>query len=459
MNLLSARFFQARTETVRSAEISPRVAMIPVALTSVEMKRGRKMMNLEGSLWAVMNAVTAGTVVTAFALQLHADDFVIGLLSSLPLLAAMVQLWTPQLVARFGGRKRICLVTAALARTLWVPATLLAVAVWLWPGQYTLWLFLFLGLVTLFAAFTSIVGTAWLSWAGTVVPIEQRANYFARRSMLVGFIGLVASLLIGAFLDWWSEPTATGHQPHPGAYIVLFLVAAGFGIATVFVLRRTPDLVVTENVARPRLRDSLTSTWRHLALRRYLIFRAFWSFSVGLVVPYYTVYMLQNLKMSFTEIFILQNIGAAVGLFTLPLWGRIIEKHGCSRVMFWTSLIKVFYVIAWAFVTPGQPFWPLAVLHFTLLVDAGLNLAANNLLMNLMPDNRAGNIGYISAFTAITSVFTAGGPFLAGLLIGLIAQTQLTAFGFAFGALQLMFILSGILRLLSLGLFRGFKEM
>ncbi len=115
-------------------------------------------------------------------------------------------------------------------------------------------------------------------------------------------------------------------------------------------------------------------------------------------------------------------------------------------------------MVAWAFITPREPFWPLAVLHLTLVTDAGLNLAAGNLLMNLMPAHNASNVGYFSVFTAVTSVVSAIGPFLAGLLIGLVAQNLTPFLGTSLGALQLLFLLSGLLRLLSLGLFRGFKD-
>jgi Na+/melibiose symporter-like transporter len=415
-------------------------------------------MNQEGVVWSFMNAITGGTVVTAFALHLQADSFAIGLLSALPLLAALFQLWTPQFVAFFGSRKTVCVLTAVISRLLWLPVALLAFAAWRWPDAYPGWLLLFLALVTLSAAFNSLTGSAWLSWAGAVVPLSQRASYFARRNLMVGFGGLVVSLLVGWLLDWWSEPTKTGRQPHPGVYMLLFSMAAVFGIFTVLLLRRTPDLMVASSGPRPRFKDSLLGTWSQLNLRKYLIFRSAWLFAVGIVVPYYTVYMLQNLRMSFTEIFLLQNIGAAAGLVGFTFWGRILDKYGCTRVLWWTSWLKVFYVIGWAFVGAGQPFWPLALLHLTLIIDSGMNLAAGNLLMNLMPNHNADNVGYFSVFTAVTSLVSAVGPFLAGLLIGLIAHNQLGLWGFSFDALQLMFLLSGLLRLLSLGLFRGFKE-
>jgi MFS family permease len=193
-------------------------------------------------------------------------------------------------------------------------------------------------------------------------------------------------------------------------------------------------------------------------LRRFLIFRSAWLFAVGMVIPYYTVYLLQNLKLSFTEISVLTNIGALAGLLSTPLWGKVLEMYGCSRVIFWTSLVKIIYVVAWAFVVPGDPFLPLIALHISLVTDAGMTLAASNLLMNLMPAQDAGNVAYFSVFIAITSVVSAGAPFLAGLLIGFIGHSSFAIFGFGMGGIQLMFLASGVLRLLSMLLWGGFAD-
>lgn len=431
-------------------------------LSHAERQEGQKRMIQEGLFWAIMNNATVpgGIVLTAFALYMGADVFIIGLLTALPLLAAILQLWTPQLVNAWGGRKAVSVKTLGTARLLLIPMVALSLGAWLVPDLAWMWLIMCLILITVFSGLTAIGGTSWLSWATTVVPLEQRAAYFAKRSTLIGVVGLVAALLTGFFLDWWTEPVATGsgHRTHPGAYVVLFAIATVAGIISTSRLQRTPDLKNQEPSAdRPSFKESLTSTWKLLELRRYLIFRSAQLFAIGIVVPYYAVYMLQDLKLSFTELFFLQNVGALAGLVVLPLWGRMLEKFGCSRILFWTSWFKVLYVILWAFVVPGDPFWPLLLLHMSLAVDSGLNLASGNLLMNLLPPGTQ-NVGFFSVFTAVTSLVSAIGPFVAGILIGWIAAYSLPVLGVGLGAFQLMFIVSGLLRAASMVFFRGFAD-
>lgn len=431
-------------------------------LTPAERTEGQKRMIYEAALWSMMNSaiVPGGAVMTAFALYMGADVFVIGLVTALPLLAAILQLWTPQFVNMAGGRKAVSVLTLGSARWSLVPLTVLAMGAWFYPHLAPLWLALFLVQLTVFSGLTAIGGTAWLSWATTVVPLEKRAIYFARRSTIVGVAGLVAALSIGFFLDWWTEPfaNATGHRTNPGAYVVVFAIAALAGVLSTGQLKRTPDLKTKENAAnRPSFKESFLAAWRLVPLRKYLIFRSANLFAIGIVIPYYAVYMLKDLKLSFTELFFLQNVGALAGLVVFPLWGKLLGKYGCSPILYWTSWFKVVYVVLWAFVVPGNPFWPLLALHMTLAVDSGLNLAAGNLLMNLLPPGTR-NVGYFSVFTAITSLVSAIGPFLAGILIGGLASVSLPVLGFGLGAIQLVFLLSAVLRMLSMLFYRGFSD-
>lgn len=452
---------QKKEPLVQTEELIFEAAPAP-ELSHAEQQVGQKRLIQEGATWSVMYSVTTpgGIVLTAFALYLGADVFVIGLLTALPLLAAILQLWTPQMVNALGGRKTVVVNSLGPARLLLLPLAGLALMAWVWPQLAGVWLILFLALLTAHSGLTAIGATAWLSWATTIIPLEKRAVYFARRNTIIGVIGLVAALLTGFFLDWWTEPALTGpgQRTNPGAYVVLFLIAATAGIISTEALRRTPDLHnQARSAIRPRLRDSFRATWKLLELRRYLIYRSVWMFAVGIVGPYYAVYMIEYLKLSFTELFFLQNVGALAGLVVFPLWGRLLDKYGCSRILFWTSWLKVIYVIVWAFIVPGDPFWPLLLLYLTLAVDSGNNLAAGNLLMNLLPPG-ARNVGYISIFTAVTSLVSAIGPFLAGILIGLVASASFPLLGVGMGGIQLMFLLSGLLRVVSMVFFRGFSD-
>ncbi|HEX2915574.1 MAG TPA: MFS transporter [Chloroflexia bacterium] len=444
----------------------PTTALLPTDLTAAERVRGQSLMFQEGNFWALMNTFTmvGGTVITAFALYLKADAFAIGLMNALPLLAALLQLWTPQMVARFGSRRQVCVITLGGARLLLIPLTMLALASWWWPAYHDFWLILLLTLLSLFAALTAIGGTCWLSWASMVVPFARRASFFAWRNTTIGAIGLVASLGAGFFLDWWSVPTPTGHEAYPAAYPVLFALAALAGVWTVFLLRRTPDLKDYASAARaekrPSLYSSFVATWRFSPLRRYMIFRAIWMFALSIALPYYNVYMLENLHLSFTQVFLLQNIGALASLLSMPWWGRMLDRYGCSRVLFWSSWLKVFYILLWALLpaSPTQALAMLFLLHATLLVDAGLNLSAGNFLMNLLPSQGNQNVGYFSVFSTVISLTSAVGPLLAGILLSVMDGGQFTLMGLSLGAIPMLFMLSAVLRVISLLFYRGFSD-
>ena len=268
-------------------------------------------------------------------------------------------------------------------------------------------------------------------------------------------------------MDWWSTPTANTsageHQPFPAAYVVMFAFAAVAGIISLSLLRRTPDLQlpVDQNGAnRPKLWRTLAESWKHSELRNYMLFRSVWMLAVGVAVPYYTVYMLETLHLNFTQVFLLQNIGALAGLLATPLWGKMLDRYGCKKVLFWTSWLKAIYVIYWILLPTDATgaFIALIFIHASLVVNSGLNLSSGNLLMNLMPEGQHQNVAYYSVFNTFTSLISALGPLLAGILLALLGNFQLNLFGLTLGAIPLLFVLSGLLRLASMGFFKGFDD-
>src|SRR4051794_33254025 len=127
-------------------------------LTHAEKQEGQKRMVQEGMLWAVMNNATVpgGIVLTAFALYIGADVFIIGLLTALPLLAAILQLWAPQMVSAWGGRKAVTVTTLGIARLSLIPLVAISLGAWMVPELSELWLILFLVLLTVFSGLTAI---------------------------------------------------------------------------------------------------------------------------------------------------------------------------------------------------------------------------------------------------------------------------------------------------------------
>src|SRR4030042_2776104 len=117
----------------------------------------------EGSVAVGMGNLAGGVFLTGFALALGASTFHIGLLSSLPPIISLVQLFTPPLLRRFGGkRKNLTLFSFGSGRLLWL--LLILLPFFAWEKTSLLPTFIIIGVICLSTGFNSIGGISWLSW-------------------------------------------------------------------------------------------------------------------------------------------------------------------------------------------------------------------------------------------------------------------------------------------------------
>lgn len=70
--------------------------------------------------------LTGGVFLTGFALYVGMDEFMIGLLASMPFLATIFQLPTSYLISKTGRRKKAACWGATGARLIWIPILIVA---------------------------------------------------------------------------------------------------------------------------------------------------------------------------------------------------------------------------------------------------------------------------------------------------------------------------------------------
>jgi hypothetical protein len=79
----------------------------------------------EGAINTVFATLVGGTFLVGFALELGATSTQIGILSALPPLLNLVQILGSYFVTKAGSSKRVCVLSAALYRLVWLVITLL----------------------------------------------------------------------------------------------------------------------------------------------------------------------------------------------------------------------------------------------------------------------------------------------------------------------------------------------
>jgi len=183
---------------------------------------------------------------------------------------------------------------------------------------------------------------------------------------------------------------------------------------------------------------------------KFLIFGIFWNFALSLSSPYFNLYMLKNLKMSFFDIALyVQIVSNLATILSVRFLGRLIDRFGNKPVLIMSSTIVSFLPFLWCFTTPDK--WLFFVLMVQILSGIfwpGIDLTFNNLLLYLSPnENRS---FYIAVYNFFIGIVNAISYILGGYITEYIAPTVITFINQLLGThlveYHLIFILSGICR-------------
>jgi MFS family permease len=248
------------------------------------------------------------------------------------------------------------------------------------------------------------------------------------------FVGLVTCGLILHGLD-------TAGRTYFG-FVVIFLVA--FAARTVSVyhltfLHEKPPTTTAPDMHIEHWWRSLRSTGA-IGFSGYV---ALMNAAVGISAPFFTVYMLRDLALSYFEFTMLMGTSVFVQFLMLTTWGRIADVYGNRLILIVTSISLPIVPSLWLL---SDDFWALLLIQaLSGLSWSGFTLSAGNLLYELVPQTRR------AAYVAFHNVGTAAGVF-AGAMLGALLELVLPPRGVLLGEsdtlsnLLYLFVSSGIAR-------------
>ncbi len=395
----------------------------PQELSEEEVRRGLWLVIKDGMASQAMATLTGGAFLTAFALALGASNFLIGLLSAIPLFAQFLQLPALFLIGPL-KRRSICVWASGIGRSAWLAAALVPLFA---PKEVALKVLV--GAVAFQAAFAAVSNASWNSWMRDLVPEKEFGRFFSRRMALTTALAVILALLGGFFVDQWQR-----WFPGRGLGAYCFLYFCGFllGFWGLKYLSQIPEPPLRLGRESPGAFRSLLGPLRDENFRRLLRFYGLWSFAMNFASPFFVVYMVLWLKMSMALIVALGVLGQFVGLVFLPIWGRLSDAMANKSVLRISVPLYALSLIAWTFTTLPEPHAMTVPLLVGIYVavgvsQAGVTLAASNISLKLSPKGAAAP--YLAAYNVLGSIL--GG--MASVLGGVVADAlKGYSFGFFF---------------------------
>ncbi len=376
-------------------------------ISSEQQNRGLAMLVYDGICSQTMSVLTGGAILVGFALQLGASNFAIGLIWALDPLTKLLQIPATAQIERVRQRRAIVVVSSTIGRFLWIPIALLP---WLAPRSAQLPLLVLL--LSLLFGFGTVSGLAWTSWMQDFIPREILGRYMASREAKAIAVGAVVSLASGYILD--HGKTTFGEVTIYSVYMVLGGI---FGLLGVSFVARTPEPRMAE-AESSSLREMIKGPFRDAQFRPLLVFLGCWSFATNLATPFFTVFMLDRLKIGMTWIVGFSILSQVTNALTMGVWGKLADRYSNRSVLMDAGPIQVFTLLLWLGTASPEPHamtLPLvALIHvLTGLSSAGVALATGNIALKLAP--KSNSTGYLASTGLVAGIAAAAGPLLAGV--------------------------------------------
>jgi MFS family permease len=244
----------------------------------------------------------------------------------------------------------------------------------------------------------------------------------------MNFTVLVSSLVAGLLLQLFTHNVFIG-------FAIIFGGAMLSRFFSVYFVSNMYEPPVAKQTAGDAGLFHMLTNLRNSNIGRFTVFVALIYFSIMLAGPFFSVYMLRDLKISYLTFTLINSASTVTTLIFLPFWGRRADRAGNLKIMKITCCLLPVVPLLWLFGT--NPLYLIGVNAFSGFVWSGFDLSCGNFLYDASePGSRTKQI---AVFNCIASVAVSAGS-LAG---GYIAPHLPEMMGYQ---LRTLFTVSGVLR-------------
>jgi len=414
------------------------------SLSRMDTIRALRLFLYNGIFWAAYGQV-AGVmtpVFTGFALFLGLKESDIGTIASFSALAGLAQLFSPSLTRNI-RKKSLFIIWVGFAEII----TVLSVVFIPLVLPKHLW---FIGLIALVTGGTilgHLVSPVFQGWFATAIPQQIRARYLSKRTTAVYLTAIITGYVAGRFLD-----ALSGYK----GFVWVFCFGMAAGIAGYLVLFRVPFPQMRSSAPTGFL-PSLFGPFRDRDFRQLLIFYVTWVFAVGIASPFYTVFMLKRIELSYSTIAILNNIQMVCFILGLRFCGEFIDRYGNKPILQILMVPRVLIPIMWVFNCKENFLLLPIVMALSGFVFSGLTVAINNFLYGMAPQGEE-KTSFFASWAASVSLASSTAPIIGGRLVEYFKPVQFNIGSFPVGNLQIVFLVSAMLLLIPVFLLRNVQE-
>lgn len=394
----------------------------------------------EGVAYSIMEGMGL-RYITPYALLLGASNKIIGFLTSIPQIAsAIIQLFSLRILGGKISRKKLSFWGALLQAIFWLPIISLEFFYFVLNKRGPMIPIALIGFYTILVAAGSIFAPAWSSWMKDLVDEKTRGSYFGKRNRIVGFASLSSMVVAGYLLDVFKKINAYS------GFLLIFSIAMISRFISAFLLKQQHEPPFKSH------KSYYFTLWEFIRIMpqsnfgRFTAFVNLFTFSVSIASPFFAVYMLKYLKLSYLQFTLVNFASSIASLLSMPLWGKLGDRYGNLKIVKTTSSLIPLVPAMWAlttFVKSNFVFFILLLIElYSGFLWAGYNLSSSNFVYDAVTRQKLPIC--VTYYNILNAVMTFIGATIGGFLASYNILRNISA-----GNIIQVFIISAIFRFLS----------
>jgi len=423
-------------------------------LAKSEIKQSLRASTLDGTFSSAFENVVKGVLISNFLLGLGAGAAEVGMLTSIPMVAHLLQPLGAYFSEKTASRHLYCLWIYGVARLLWL---LPAAGIFLFShgridAHWLTWLTM--AVLALSNILDSMGSASWMSWMAVLVPTQLRGRYFSLRRSLSSLTALLTIPIGGWLVSNWMGGEIEGYGIVLIIAVLMGLVSLCFQfwmrdvnpqeaqtVARAIAEQRSHSKEQPPAEAQPAEKKSAIGNL--LGDRNFLtllLFLGLWTFGLNLSAPFFNFYLLDQLEIDVQWVTIYSGLIYGTFFLLIMLWGRLADKIGNRPVLMINGFFMAVLPLLWLYTDNSSvSIWLLLPLLHVIQggTFAALELCLANIQLELAPKTKQS--AYFAIAAAVIGLTGALGTTVGGFL------AELPAFG-----LPALFILSALVRLGSL---------
>lgn len=265
---------------------------------------------------------------------------------------------------------------------------------------------------------------------GDLVNEEKRGAYFGRRNKIAGFASFISFMLGGYILQHFAGGAATQYI---GFAVIFGLAFISRIISFVYLTKKYEPIYVVHEEER----FGFINFVKQACFKNYgllVMYLCIMNFAVFMSAPFFTAYMLYDLKMNYMTFAIVSAVSIIVKYLSMPLWGKASDRFGTRKVVGLSGFLMPIVPILWLFST--NVWYLILIQAYSGFIWAGFELASFNFIFDAtLPERRATYIAYYNVLNGV------------GIFLGAVIGSFIVMHNHVFWSIYLfVFLISGILR-------------